>query len=120
MKSSRSSIARQVCLISCAALMLLYALKTLVLWPKAIDTRLIIFALQAMPLLLLLPGLLRRRWRSYVWLCFILLLYFMNAVLALFAPGRLFIDWLILAAIIGLFVAAMLFIRWRRVELADS
>lgn len=119
MNSSKAGMARTVCLLSCALLVFLYAIKTLFLWPKALDTRLIIFALQALPFLVLLPGMLQRRWRTYAWLCFIVLLYFMNAVLALFSPGRQPIDWLVLLAVISVFMAAMMFIRWRRVELVS-
>lgn len=118
MTSTKAETAHKVCLMSCAVLVSLYAIKTLVLWPKAIDTRLVIFALQALPFIALLPGMLKRRWRTYAWLCFIVLLYFMNATLALFSPGRLVIDWFIMLAVVSVFIAAMLFIRWRRVELA--
>lgn len=118
MTSSKVEMARYACLISCALLVLLYAIKTLVLWPKAIDTRLIIFALQALPFVALLPGMLKRHWRSFAWLCFIVLLYFMNATLALFSPQRLVVDWFIMLGVVSVFMTATLFIRWRRVELA--
>ncbi len=118
MTFSKAETARYACLISCALLVSLYAIKTLYLWPKAIDTRAVIFVLQALPFVALLPGMLKRRWRSYAWLCFIVLLYFMNATLALFSPERLLVDWFVMAAVISVFIAAMLFVRWRRVELA--
>ncbi len=120
MTSSKAATARTTCLVSCALLVLLYAIKTLVLWPKALDTRLVIFVIQALPFVALLPGMLKSRWRSYAWLSFIVLLYFMNATLALFSPGRLIVDWFIMAAVISVFMAAMLYVRWRRVELAGS
>ncbi|MGI9286264.1 MAG: DUF2069 domain-containing protein [Pseudomonadales bacterium] len=120
MNSSKAGMARTICLASCALLVFLYAIKTLVLWPKSFDTRLVIFVLQSLPFLALLPGLLQRRWRSYAWLCFIVLLYFMNAVLALFSPERQPVDWLVLLAVVSVFMAAMMFIRWRRVELEAS
>ncbi len=118
MTSSKAEMARNACLISCALLVLLYGIKTLVLWPKAIDTRLIIFVIQALPFVALFPGMFKRHWRSYAWLCFIVLLYFMNATLALFSPQRLVIDWFIMLAVVSVFMAAMMFVRWRRVELA--
>ncbi|MGI9295268.1 MAG: DUF2069 domain-containing protein [Pseudomonadales bacterium] len=117
MTSSKADMARAVCLASCALLVSLYAVKTLLLWPKSVDTRVVIFVLQSLPFAILLPGLLQRRWRTYAWLCFIVLLYFMNAVLALFSPQRQPIDWLVLLAVVSVFMAAMMFIRWRRVEL---
>ncbi len=118
MTSSKAEMARAACLISCALLVLLYAIKTLYLWPKAMDTRVVIFVLQALPFAALLPGMIKRHWRNYAWLCFIVLLYFMNATLALFSPHRLIVDWFIMVAVISVFMAATLFVRWRRVELA--
>ena len=120
MTSSKATTARLACLVSGTLLVLLYAIKTLVLWPTAIDTRVIIFVIQVLPFVALLPGIIKSHWRSYAWLCFILLLYFMNATLALFSPGRLIVDWFIMAAVISVFMAAMLYVRWRRVELAGS
>ncbi len=115
--SSKAGMARAVCLASCALLVALYAIKTLLLWPKSLDTRLVIFVLQVLPFAVLLPGMLQNRWRTYAWLCFVVLLYFMNAVLALFSPQRQSVDWLVLVAVVGVFMGAMMFIRWRRVEL---
>jgi uncharacterized membrane protein len=69
------------------------------------------------PLLLFLPGMLRDRLRSYIWLCFVSLLYFISLVERLFAlPG----DALAttgLVAVVTLFNAAMLYVRWRAREL---
>ena len=48
-----------------------------------------VWGLWFLPLLVLVPGLLRDRLRSYAWLCFVALLYFVAAVQRLFAePGR--------------------------------
>ncbi len=70
-----------------------------------------------LPLLLFLPGMLRDRLRSYVWLCFVCLLYFIALVERLFAlPGNaLAITGTV--AVVTLFVAAMLYVRWRTREL---
>jgi uncharacterized membrane protein len=70
-----------------------------------------------LPLLLFLPGMLRDRLRSYIWLCFVSLLYFIALVERLFAlPGNaLAITGTV--AVVTLFVAAMLYVRWRAREL---
>jgi len=70
-----------------------------------------------LPLLLFLPGMLRDRLRSYIWLCFVCLLYFIALVERLFAlPGNaLAITGTV--AVVTLFVAAMLYVRWRAREL---
>jgi len=50
----------------------------------------IIWVAYLLPLLIFLPGMLRDRLRSYVWLCFVALLYFVRLVERLFAePGAL-------------------------------
>lgn len=69
------------------------------------------------PLLLFLPGVLRDNLRSYIWLCFISLGYFIALVERLFAlPGdALAITGLV--AVVTLFNGAMLYVRWRAREL---
>ena len=77
----------------------------------------IVWLARLMPLLLFVPGMLRDHLRSYLWLCFVTLLYFVGAVLRLFAvPG----DALALSgllSVVSLFLAAMLYVRWRAREL---
>lgn len=70
------------------------------------------FAL-SLPLLILLPGLWRGGLRSYAWMSFVSLLYFAQAVTALFVAQQRVWDWLDLVASVLLFVCALLFIRWR-------
>ena len=69
------------------------------------------------PLLIFLPGMLRDRLRSYIWLCFVCLLYFIAMVERLFAlPGNaLAVTGTV--AVVTLFVAAMMYVRWRAREL---
>ena len=70
-----------------------------------------------LPLLIFLPGMLRDNLRSYIWLCFVCLLYFIALVERLFAqPG----GWLAITgtgAVVILFTAAMMYVRWRAREL---
>ena len=47
----------------------------------------IVFAAKLVPLLIFLPGMLRDRLRSYVWLCFVSLLYLVILVERVFAGG---------------------------------
>jgi len=48
----------------------------------------IVWLAYCLPLLIFLPGMLRDKLRSYIWLCFISLLYFTRLVVNLFAePG---------------------------------
>ncbi|WP_235964937.1 DUF2069 domain-containing protein [Sediminihaliea albiluteola] len=70
-----------------------------------------------LPLLIFLPGMLRDNLRSYIWLCFVTLLYFIALVERLFAlPGNgLAIVGMV--AVVTLFCAAMIYVRSRAREL---
>lgn len=80
----------------------------------------IIWLGKLLPLLIFLPGLLRDRLRSYIWLCFVSLLYFIALVERLFAvPGSpLAVTGMV--AVVVLFVAAMMYVRWRARELRPN
>ena len=77
----------------------------------------IVWVVKLAPLLLFLPGMLKDNLRSFIWLCFVCLLYFIVLVQRLFlVPG----DGLAVVgtvAVVSLFVAAMLYVRWRAREL---
>jgi uncharacterized membrane protein len=77
----------------------------------------IIWAGKLLPLLIFLPGMLRDRLRSYIWLCFVCLLYFIAQVERMFAqPGSALAITGMLAVVV-LFIAAMMYVRWRAREL---
>ena len=66
-----------------------------------------------LPILILLPGVLKDRLRTVAWLCFVSLLYFLIAVPRSFAePGNLR-TLLELVSVIGLFVSTMFYLRFR-------
>ena len=71
-----------------------------------------IWALQTLPLLLILPGLLTKYYRSYSWLCFLMLAYFISYVVQVYSPTRDIHDWFGLVATIVVFIAAMFASRW--------
>lgn len=72
------------------------------------------------PLLIFLPGMLRDRLRSYIWLCFVLLLYFMRLVVALFAQPANALYIVGMVAVIALFTSSMLYVRWRSRALREA
>jgi uncharacterized membrane protein len=77
----------------------------------------IIWLGKLLPLLMFLPGMLRDRLRSYIWLCFVSLLYFMALVERLFAmPGNAAAA-IGTVAVVTMFIAAMMYVRWRAREL---
>jgi uncharacterized membrane protein len=76
-----------------------------------------IWALKLLPLLMFLPGMLRDNLRSYIWLCFICLGYFLILVQRIFAEPESPLVIGGLAAVVVLFIAAMFYVRWRAREL---
>lgn len=68
--------------------------------------------LQITPLILLLPGLLMRHYRSYSWLCFLMLLYFTSFVVQVYSPTRDSHDWVALMLSLLIFSLAMFASRW--------
>ena len=77
----------------------------------------IIWCGKLLPLLVFVPGMLNDRLRSFIWLCFISLLYFITLVERLFAlPGSL-LGQAGMAAVVVLFITAMLYVRARGREL---
>jgi uncharacterized membrane protein len=73
-----------------------------------------------LPLLLFLPFMLRGNLRSYLWLCFICLWYFIRLVERVFALPDSALAITGLAAVVVLFIAAMLYVRWESRARAES
>ncbi len=71
-----------------------------------------VLAIQAGPILALLPGIIQKRYRSYNWLCFLLLFYFIFAVERVFTSVSNTSDFLFLALIVLLFISSMMTSRW--------
>lgn len=69
------------------------------LWPALL--------LQIVPLLMLVPGIFLKRYRTYSWVCFLMLAYFTSYVVQVYASSAQLIDWLGLLATIVVFISAM-------------
>jgi uncharacterized membrane protein len=76
-----------------------------------------IWALKVVPLLLFLPGMLNDNLRSFIWLCFVCLGYFLVLVQRIFAQPDNPVVIAGLICVVILFNAAMLYVRWRAREL---
>lgn len=76
-----------------------------------------IWVLKLLPLLLFLPGMLNDNLRSFIWLCFVCLGYFLILVQRVFAQPDNLLVIVGLVAVVILFIAAMLYVRWRAREL---
>ena len=75
----------------------------------------LVLSVKFVPLLIVLPGLILNKLRSYVWLCFIVLFYFTRAFVdAYMRDESVWIDSIITANTIVLFLAAMYFVKWQK------
>ncbi|MDO6423247.1 DUF2069 domain-containing protein [Saccharophagus degradans] len=71
-----------------------------------------ILLIQCVPLLAFLPGILQNHYRTYSWVCFIILFYFVKAVEGAFASTANFTDGIFIGLTVYLFVCAMMASRW--------
>ena len=101
-----------------ASLVLLIAAQALDSWVRQAPA--VIWALRILPLLVFLPGVFRDRPRTYIWLCFVILLYFLTVVLRLFYNPADPVAWVAMACIVTGFVGAMMYARWRSQELRGN
>lgn len=68
-------------------------------------------ALKLLPLLILVPGLIRQTFRTYSWLCFVCLVYF-TVIFPVAYTRSLWSDWLITTLVTILFLSSMMTSRW--------
>jgi uncharacterized membrane protein len=76
-----------------------------------------IWMLKLLPLLLFLPGMLKDNLRSFIWVCFVCLGYFLILVQRMFAQPDSPLIIIGMIAVVVLFIAAMMYVRWRAREL---
>mgnify|MGYP001101558444 CR=1 FL=1 len=70
-----------------------------------------------LPLMILVPGLCKERYKTISMLCFVTLLYFVVAVNNLFAATASLYDVAELVLLVVLFSAAMMYSRWKQYSL---
>ena len=80
----------------------------------------IIWLAVLLPLLIFLPGLLQDNLRSFIWLCFVCLLYFMRLVVSLFENPADLLSIVGMVAVVLLFCSGMMYVRWRARELRQA
>lgn len=101
-------VARALALASYVALLLLFTSTNIIGGQGSFK----LWLVQCLPLLILVPGLMAERHRTYSWLCFVILLYFTWSVTNLMSPLGFWRDWLVLLLSTVLFIAAMMTSRW--------
>ena len=110
------SEARLAVLGAAYALLVLIFLRTGLSLSMASAAGLVAWAIQALPLAALLPGLHRSHPRTYAWLGFIIQFYFIHGVLLAFDPARLPWGLAQIAFTVLIFAALIAFIRLHRRE----
>lgn len=73
----------------------------------------VVWLIQTVPLLLVLPGLLQRNARSCIWLCFMILFHLLAAISNVAISGHPAFYSCMAALILLLFTSALLFVRWQ-------
>ncbi len=112
---SRATQAHKTCLLALLILLCIFLWQALLESEHALEVTLVVLGAQLIPFLLVLPGVLKERWRSYAWMLLFLNLYFVVVTLRLFQqPGQIS-DWMQLLAFSIVFTAALLFVRWKRI-----
>jgi len=69
----------------------------------------------ALPLLIFAWGIWREDWRTHIWLCFVLLFYFLVVINQLAQTPAAWASWLECGLIVILFTGAMLYCRWVKI-----
>lgn len=111
---SRATLCRRITFASLAALVLLQLLAS---WQQQAPA--IIWVLRVVFLLVFIPGMIADKLRSYIWLCFVCLIYFITLVERLFAEPSNAVAILGMISVVSLFTGAMLYVRWRARELRE-
>ncbi|WP_036551473.1 DUF2069 domain-containing protein [Neptunomonas japonica] len=110
----KARITRVITIASYVGLMLLFTLWYMVIHPLETGKPWVIWAVHVLPLAGFIPAIISGNPRSHAWLCFVLLIYFIEAVLAttMSLETRSFgIAYTLLVS--TLFTAAMMYIRWQ-------
>ena len=72
------------------------------------------------PLIILLPGLYKEKYKTISILCFVVLLYFIVAVDNFFSPSSNYVDVLEIIILVIMFSVAMMHSRWKQYSLYQS
>jgi uncharacterized membrane protein len=109
---AKADLAQKLTLAALFGLVVLFSAWFLVLIPPGHP--LTILNIHIVPLLLFVPGLLKKKHKVFIWLCFVILLYFCQSVMNSFAlPTTMGVIGIIQATLcVWLFCAAMMAARY--------
>lgn len=75
---------------------------------------------QVIPLLAFLPGLINNKLRTYQWLCFVILLYFIIGILSIFTADKLISGIMLTFFSVLLFCSAIFYIHFQQKALHSN
>lgn len=99
---------QRIFFINYGALLLLFALNNIF----TADGSLTLWLVQSVPLLMFIPGLVQQRFRTYSWICFVILVYFTWSVVNVMGPFVTWQDGLVVVLSVTIFISAMMISRW--------
>lgn len=110
----KNQIALQLSWASYTLMLLMMIISSLPAYLPEKSHALPILTVKLLPLLILLPGLIKDHLRSHIWLCFIILFYFTQSVVETFLSKAAFLDLFITSLTVIIFLASMFYIKWER------
>lgn len=110
----QSRCARQICLSAYWLLLVAMIVTSLPAVLPEGTSFVVVMTVKLVPLLLVMPGMLKDHLRAFIWLCFIDLLYFTQAVVEVFLSQGDILDLSITVLTVLIFCAAMMYIKWEK------
>jgi len=112
--SEKLGLLKIIVLAAVTAMLLLLSYNTLISPPIGKLPNTTMWMIQLLPFAILVPGLIRGGHRSYALLCFVVMIYFMAAVINAFTPGYTWPPYVEIALVSIIFIAALLYARYVR------
>lgn len=110
--AQKTTLSRTLTQISYWGLLLLLTLWFMWISPAASDNPWVIWLIHLLPLAAFAGVIIKGTPRGHAWLCFVILVYFMEAVLAALTPHSQIFGILYVVLVTTLFISAMLYARW--------
>ncbi|KAA0875797.1 DUF2069 domain-containing protein [Nitrincola tapanii] len=111
--AQKAKLSLRITQVTYAALLLLFTLWYLWLAPAKSEHPWVIWLVHLLPLLGFLRVVIKGDARGHAWLCFLLLFYFLGAVLASLMPLTRWLGLIESGLLMLLFTSAMMFARWQ-------
>lgn len=99
---------QRIFFISFGALLVLFTLNNLLDEGGSLK----LWLVQSIPLLIFIPGLMQQRFRTYSWICFVILVYFTWSVVNTMSPLVRWQDVVVVVLTVVIFISAMMISRW--------